>query len=197
MLFRRVFSTLFRISSIISLCKKCGWFYTNLRDYKQFTYVGSQTVHIFNHIVGPLHIKIDGGVHDIYIYIYIYMCVCVCVCVCIMWCFDNSIWWLSDIGILMAAGFSILANFNNTVVQWLQIRPLIFDSSSPLFKPLETVLSASIRIGITVIFMFHSFLSLLIRSKYLSLFLFSLIFALVSTEIEKSSLRQILFFFLD
>ena len=54
-------------------------------------------------------------------------------------------------------------------------RPPISKSSSFLSKPLGTVPSALITNGIIVIFMFNSFLSSQARSKYLSLFLLSLI----------------------
>ena len=51
--------------------------------------------------------------------------------------------------------------------------PLISNSSSLCTNPLVTVLSALIAIGITVTFMFHSFLSSLAMCRYLSLFSFS------------------------
>ena len=56
----------------------------------------------------------------------------------------------------------------------ISAHPLISNSSSLLIKLLEIVSSAPITIGITVTFMFLSFFSSLARSKYLSLFLFSL-----------------------
>ena len=49
--------------------------------------------------------------------------------------------------------------------------------------------------GITVTLMFHSFLSSLARSKYLSLFSLSLIFTLWSVETDTFTIRQIFFFF--
>ena len=59
----------------------------------------------------------------------------------------------------------------------VSIRPLISNSSSPLFsKLLRTVPSPLITFSITVSFMFHGFLSFLARSKYLSLFSVSFIF---------------------
>ena len=48
-------------------------------------------------------------------------------------------------------------------------RPLISKSSNPCTNPLVTVPSATIKIGITVTFMFHRFL--FFTSSYLSLFL--------------------------
>ena len=65
---------------------------------------------------------------------------------------------------------SILADLNNALVCMVLIL-LISYSSGNLFKPLETVLTTSIKISITAIFMFHCFLSSLARSKYLLLLL--------------------------
>ena len=50
---------------------------------------------------------------------------------------------------------SILADLNNAVVWMVSACP-------PTSKPLEIVLSAPITIGVTVTFMFHSFLVLLL-----------------------------------
>ena len=62
----------------------------------------------------------------------------------------------------------ILADFNNAVVSWVSILPLIFDSASFFPQPMETVFSMLTIIGITVTLMFHRFLSSLARSKYFS-----------------------------
>ena len=70
-----------------------------------------------------------------------------------------------------------------------------FSSSSPLIKLLEIVPCASVRIVITVKFMFNGFLSSLARSKYLSCFSLSLIFTLWSAGVAKSTVWQVLFFF--
>ena len=75
----------------------------------------------------------------------------------------------------------------------VSIRSPIFNFSSLLFNPLGTVLSAPIKFDITVTLMFHSFLSFLARSKYLSFFSLSLIFTLWSTGTVKSSKQQVLF----
>ena len=48
---------------IITLSKKCGWFYTNLHYYKQITCVGSPTVNIFNPTVEFSCIEIDRRVY--------------------------------------------------------------------------------------------------------------------------------------
>ena len=48
--------------------------------------------------------------------------------------------------------------------------PLISKSTSPFINPLITVLSSSIKLGIMVPFMFHSFFSSQVRSRYLSFF---------------------------
>ena len=65
---------------------------------------------------------------------------------------------------------SILSNVNNAVVWIVSTRPHI---SCGRNNPLLTVPSTPITIGITVIFMFHSFFCSLARSWYLSLFLLS------------------------
>ena len=65
---------------------------------------------------------------------------------------------------------SILIDLNNAVVWMVLILPLISNSSNLFSKPLGTVLSASLTICTTITFNFHSFLSSLARSKYLSLF---------------------------
>ena len=83
---------------------------------------------------------------------------------------------------------SILADLNNMVIWMVSIRPPIFNSSSPLSEHLETVPITPLAIGITANFMFHSIFSSLARSKYLSLFSFSLIFTLWSTKTEKSTI---------
>ena len=69
--------------------------------------------------------------------------------------------------------------------------PLRFKSSSPWTKPLVTVLSAPITIGITVMFMFHSFFSSLTRSKYLSLFSSYFSFSMGSARTAKSTIQYI------
>ena len=88
---------------------------------------------------------------------------------------------------------SILADLNNTVVL---IRFPISNSFCPFTKPLGTVPSAPITIGITVNLMIRSFFSSPTRSKYSSLFLLSSIFILWSARTAKSTIRQVLFFLL-
>ena len=57
---------------------------------------------------------------------------------------------------------SILAELNSTVISMVSARRPISNSSNPLTNSLGIVLSAPITIGITVTFMFHSFISSLI-----------------------------------
>ena len=72
---------------------------------------------------------------------------------------------------------SILADLNNAVVWMVSIRPLISKFSTPFTKHLGIVLSASVTIGIPVIFVFHSFFfSSRARFKYLSPFSLYFIF---------------------
>ena len=73
--------------------------------------------------------------------------------------------------------------------------PLISKSSNPCTNPLGTDLSARIIIGITVIFMFHSFCSLT-RFTYLCLFSPSFNFTPWSAGTAKSTIQQVLFSFL-
>ena len=69
--------------------------------------------------------------------------------------------------------------------------PLIFKSSSPFINPLVTVQRAAITIGITVTFMFHSFLNSLARSWYFAFFSLSFNSTLWSA---KSIILPVLFF---
>ena len=90
---------------------------------------------------------------------------------------------------------SILAILNNVVVWMVSTRPRTFKSSSPFNNPLVTVPKAPITIGIIVTFMFLSFFNSLARSKYLSFFSISFSFILWSAGTVKSTILQILFFF--
>ena len=74
-------------------------------------------------------------------------------------------------------------------------RPLISKTSSPYTKPLVTVPSAPITVGITVSFRFHNFFSPLARSRHLYLFSLTFSFILLSAGAAKSTIRQDLFFF--
>ena len=74
--------------------------------------------------------------------------------------------------------------------------PLISKSSSPCTYDLVSVPSALIMIGITVTFMFHSFFSSLAKCRNWSLFSLSLSFTFWSAGTAKSTIRQVLFFFL-
>ena len=71
----------------------------------------------------------------------------------------------------------IQANFNTAVVGMVLILPLIFNSSSLIFKPWEIVPRVQTTIGTTIILKFHWFFSSLESSGYLS-FLHSLILTL-------------------
>ena len=69
------------------------------------------------------------------------------------------------------------------------------NSSSPFNNTLVTVSKAPITIGIIVIFMFHSFLNSLVKSRYLSFFSHCFNLILWSVGTEKSTILQVLFFF--
>ena len=92
---------------------------------------------------------------------------------------------------------SILAVFNNAVVWMVSTRSPTSKSSRPFNNPLVTVPKAPITIDIIVTFMIHSFFNSLARSRYLSLFSHSFSFILWSTGTAKSTILQILFFFVD
>ena len=87
----------------------------------------------------------------------------------------------------------ILANHNYTVIWMVFIHLPIFNSSRSLSKPLGTIPSAPITIGITITFMFYSFLSSLAMSQYLLIFSLSLIFTQWSARMANSTPWQVLF----
>ena len=76
-------------------------------------------------------------------------------------------------------------------------RPPTFKSSSPFSNPLFTVANAPITIGIIVTCMFYSFFNSLAKSMYLSFFSHSFSFILWSAGTAKSTILQVLFFFVD
>ena len=90
---------------------------------------------------------------------------------------------------------SILVVLNNAVVWMISTRPLLSKSSSPFNNPLVTKPKASIKIGIIVPFMFHSFFNFLARLRYLSFFSHSFGFILWSAGTAKSTILKILFYF--
>ena len=88
---------------------------------------------------------------------------------------------------------SILAVLNNAVVWMVSTRP---PTSKFFSNPLVTVPNALITIGIIVTCMFHSFFSSLARSRYSSFFSHSFCFILWFAGTAKSTILQVLFFFL-
>ena len=90
---------------------------------------------------------------------------------------------------------STQADLNNAVVWMISSRPLNSKPSGPNNNPLLKELSAPITIGITVNFVFHSFLTSLARYRYLSLFSLSFNFTLRTAENTKSTIRSVSFFF--
>ena len=95
---------------------------------------------------------------------------------------------------------SILADLNYVVVWMVSTRALISKSPSPCTNLLVTVPRVPITIGINVTFMFNNFLNSLARSRFLSFFLLSFNFAVVSRNGKihnsTSSLFLSFFFFL-
>ena len=92
---------------------------------------------------------------------------------------------------------SILTVYNNAVVWMVSSRPPTSKSSRPFNDPSVTVLKAPITIGTIVTFMFYSFFNFLVRLRYLSFFSHSFSFILWSAGTAKSTILQILFFFVD
>ena len=90
---------------------------------------------------------------------------------------------------------SILADLNNSVVWMVSIGLFISKSFRLYANPLVTVPRASITIGITVSFIFHSFFNSLARFRYLYFFSLSFNFTLWSAGTAKSTIRQVLSFF--
>ena len=91
---------------------------------------------------------------------------------------------------------NILAVLSKAVVWIVSTRSPTSKSSSPFSIPLVTVPNAPITIGIIVTCMFHSFFTSLARSRYLPFFSHSFSFILSSAGTAKSTILQVLFFFL-
>ena len=91
---------------------------------------------------------------------------------------------------------SIQAVLSHAVVWIVSTRLPTSKSSRPFNNPLVTVPRAPITIGKIVTFMFHSFFSCQARSGYLSFFSHSFRFILWSAGTAKSTILQILSFFL-
>ena len=136
---------------------------------------------------------------SIYIYIYIYIFKLT------FYLFTNfphqrfpmvSHWSLSDSKSLWVSRtlLSNLADLSDAVVLMISTCSLISRSSSPCTNPLVIVSSTLITIGITIIFMFHSFFSPLARSRYLFIFSLSFSFILWSARTAKFTIRQVPFF---
>ena len=92
--------------------------------------------------------------------------------------------------------FSILAVPNNAVIWIVSTRPPTSKSSRPFNNTLVAMPRVPITTGTIVTFMFHSFFNSLARSRYLSFFSHSFSFILWSAGTAKSTILQILFFFL-
>ena len=91
----------------------------------------------------------------------------------------------------------ILAVLSNAVIWIVSTRRPTSKSSRPFNNPLVIMPNAPITIGTIVTFMFHSFFNSLARSRYLSFFSLSFWFILRSAGTAKSTILQILFFFVD
>ena len=85
---------------------------------------------------------------------------------------------------------SILANLNNAVVSMFFTHSLISKSNSPCINPLVTVPSVTIKIGITVTFMFHRYFSICTFHSFLLTSILASLF-LLSTITRSSRLSEI------
>ena len=65
-LFKRICVTQVHNSLVITLSKKCSWFYKYLLHYKQINCVDSQMVHLFYLTAGSSHIKVNRRVRYIH-----------------------------------------------------------------------------------------------------------------------------------
>ena len=90
----------------------------------------------------------------------------------------------------------IMTVVSNAVVWLVSTRPPTSKSSRPFNSALVIVPNAPITIGTIVTFMFHSFFNSLASSRYLSFFSLSFRFILWSAGTAKSTILQILFFFI-
>ena len=90
----------------------------------------------------------------------------------------------------------ILAVLSNAVVWIVSTRPQTSKSPKPFNNTLVIVPKAPIPIGTIVTFMFHSIFNSLAKLRYLSFFSLSFRFTLWSAGTAKSTILQILFFFL-
>ena len=90
----------------------------------------------------------------------------------------------------------ILAILSNAVIWIVSTRPPTSKSSRPFYNPLVIMPNAPLTIGTIVTFIFHSFFNSLARSRYLSFFSLSFRFILWFAGTAKSTIFQILFFFL-
>ena len=89
---------------------------------------------------------------------------------------------------------SILTDLNNAKVRIVSILSPISNFSSPLFKSLGNVQSATTTIVLPSLSHSTAFFSSLVRSKTFSIFPFSLISTQWFTGTAKSTWRQVLFF---
>ena len=110
-------------------------------------------------------------------------------CISISW---WSWWSLSDSKFLQVSR-TFLTDLNNAVVCMVSFLPLISNSSNHFSKSLgRTVPCVPTTIGITIIFMFHSFFGYLAKSKYLSIFSLFFIFTSWSIGTAKSARWQLI-----
>ena len=92
---------------------------------------------------------------------------------------------------------SFLADLNNVAIWMVSTCHLISKSSNHFNNPSVTVPRTPIIIGIKVTFMLHSFFDYLARSRYWSFFSLSFNFTQWSVGKAKSTILQVLFFFVD
>ena len=94
----------------------------------------------------------------------------------------NDSWWYFT-GVWVTAS---LISLQVPHLNMVSVFPRVSNSSSPLSKPLQIILSSSATICITVSLMFFNFFTSLAKSKYLFIFSFSFIFTQWSTGTANS-----------
>ena len=93
---------------------------------------------------------------------------------------------------------SILADLNNATVWMVSTRLLISKSSSPFINPLVTLPRAPFTMGITAIYMFHSFFQFPSKVEVLILlFTFFQFYFVVSRDSKAQNFASYLFFFVN
>ena len=113
----------------------------------------------------------------------------------VSWCIFTGVW-VTESLLSFPGLFWIFSLISKILVACFN-SSFVYNSSSLLSKPLETVPREPKIIGIIVTLIFNSFFSPLARAKYLFIFSLSFIFTLWSAETVKFTRQQIFFFYVN